>query len=479
LADDNRQFVARDAARVAAPPVEPSTDSLRVAAELAAFLEVADQGYAICICNSPAVRRRILASISSRLTAKGVAVFELDLAAGARSITALIRQALATPEFAALQQANARVAVSVNNIADTVTKEEWEADARPVPLQGLNQQRDWVRKLGRPVLIWVGDWLAGKLPSLAPDFWVGRSVVFEFRTEPEFRDMVRAELGPSRGSFTSPEDARRKVRIYRDLVRQEKQPEQKVIHMARLGGLLSDMARYSEAEKVLRRALSIAEETLGPDHPNVATALNNLAALLRKTHWLYEAELMFRKAIAIGQKALGEEHPDVATGLNNLALLLRDMGRLAEAEPMYRKALGIRQKALPPEHPDIARSLNNLASLLQDVGKLAEAEPMLRKALAIRQKALGEDHPDAAFTLNNLAGLLYAMHRNSEAEPLARRSLEILLKHTKATGHEHPNLRGAFGNYAGLLRAMGRSEKEIGETISNLAAQYGVKLGER
>jgi len=37
----------------------------------------------------------------------------------------------------------------------------------------------------------------------------------------------------------------------------------------------------TESEPQLRRALAIAEASHGPDHPHVATALNDLAELLR------------------------------------------------------------------------------------------------------------------------------------------------------------------------------------------------------
>ena len=36
--------------------------------------------------------------------------------------------------------------------------------------------------------------------------------------------------------------------------------------------------RYAEAEPLYQRALAIWEKALGPDHPEVATSLNNLAA---------------------------------------------------------------------------------------------------------------------------------------------------------------------------------------------------------
>jgi len=36
---------------------------------------------------------------------------------------------------------------------------------------------------------------------------------------------------------------------------------------------------YAEAEPLYRRALAIVEKALGPEHPNVAASLNNLAEL--------------------------------------------------------------------------------------------------------------------------------------------------------------------------------------------------------
>ena len=65
--------------------------------------------------------------------------------------------------------------------------------------------------------------------------------------------------------------------------------------------------------------------------------------------------------LAIREKALGPDHPDVAKSLNNLAVLYDNEGRYAEAEPLYKRALAIREKALGPDHPDVAISLNNLS----------------------------------------------------------------------------------------------------------------------
>ena len=81
---------------------------------------------------------------------------------------------------------------------------------------------------------------------------------------------------------------------------------------------------------------------------------------------------------------MGPEHPDVARSLNNLAGLYRAQGKYAEAEPLYRRALAIDEKALGPEHPDVARTLGNYADLLREIGRTVEAEELEERARAIQ-----------------------------------------------------------------------------------------------
>src|SRR3954470_19371642 len=54
-------------------------------------------------------------------------------------------------------------------------------------------------------------------------------------------------------------------------------------------------------------------------------------------------EAKLKEAVAVREKVLGPEDPDVAQSLANLANLYRDQGRLAEAEPLYRRALAVRE----------------------------------------------------------------------------------------------------------------------------------------
>ncbi len=56
--------------------------------------------------------------------------------------------------------------------------------------------------------------------------------------------------------------------------------------------------------------------------PDDATVLNNTALSLMGAGDYAGAEPLYRRALAIDEKALGPDHPDVARGLNNLAVLL-------------------------------------------------------------------------------------------------------------------------------------------------------------
>jgi Tetratricopeptide repeat len=62
-----------------------------------------------------------------------------------------------------------------------------------------------------------------------------------------------------------------------------------------------------------------------------------------RRHW-FLAEPLYQRALAIREKALGPEHPNVATCLENYASLLRKMGRPEEAATLEVRARAIRAK---------------------------------------------------------------------------------------------------------------------------------------
>jgi tetratricopeptide (TPR) repeat protein len=257
-----------------------------------------------------------------------------------------------------------------------------------------------------------------------------------------------------------------------------------------LASLYSDQGKLEAAESLYRRALAIDEKALGPDSPVLAMTLNSLAGVYEAQDKLAEAEPLLQRALAIQQKALGAENPFVAEILSKLAVLYQSQGELAKAEPLFRRALAMRQKTLDPGHPDVAKSLNNLARLYFDQGKLAEAATLFRSALAIEEKALGPDHPSIATSLNNLASVYQAQGKLAEAEPMFQRVVVIM---ERALGPDHPLLATGLNNL-GLIyqlrgkldeaepplkraraiteKALGPDHPEVATSLNNLAKLY-------
>lgn len=90
--------------------------------------------------------------------------------------------------------------------------------------------------------------------------------------------------------------------------------------------LLQATNHLEEAEALMERVLAIDEASCGHEHPNVATALNNLAQLLQATNRLTEAEPLIARAFAIFRTRLGTDHPNTQTVGGNYMILLQAMG---------------------------------------------------------------------------------------------------------------------------------------------------------
>jgi hypothetical protein len=88
--------------------------------------------------------------------------------------------------------------------------------------------------------------------------------------------------------------------------------------------------QFRAAEPLYHRALAIDEQSYGPDHPDVAAHLNNLALLQRATNRLDEAEPLARRGLRIlieFRHRTGHEHPNFDAGLANYRDLLEALGK--------------------------------------------------------------------------------------------------------------------------------------------------------
>ncbi|MEZ5420995.1 MAG: tetratricopeptide repeat protein [Vicinamibacterales bacterium] len=75
---------------------------------------------------------------------------------------------------------------------------------------------------------------------------------------------------------------------------------------------------YGRADRHLREALRLQEDTLGPTHVQLASTLNNLAVVAETLGNLRDAEQFFRRAYAIASESLPAADPLVTTSFQNL-----------------------------------------------------------------------------------------------------------------------------------------------------------------
>ena len=215
------------------------------------------------------------------------------------------------------------------------------------------------------------------------------------------------------------------------------------------------LARFDEAETLYVQAIAIARQR-GADDQLLATILHNRGGLAHAAGRSGEGEPFARESVRLRTRALGPHHPDVATDLAALAALLDQQRKYAEAERLYRRALRIIERALGPDDIEISASLNNLAAIAAARGNPRRAEAMYRRAHAITVHHCGHHHPQSAVIAHNLATLLLGRGRLDEALLLSRQAIRVF---STRLGREHPYVAICLDLYARILTRLGRTRQ--------------------
>ncbi|MEO0108063.1 MAG: tetratricopeptide repeat protein, partial [candidate division WOR-3 bacterium] len=223
---------------------------------------------------------------------------------------------------------------------------------------------------------------------------------------------------------------------------------------AELATLQRWQAQFSAAEKNYLRAIELFEQTLGPEHPELAAVKQELGTQYWWQGKYRAAETTFWAALRIREQSLGEMHPETAATLVSLADLLREQGKDTEAEPLMVRALKIRREVLPPDDPALAASLQGLAALRAEQTLFHEAEELNRQALTVWQRVLGSNHPYCGIALNSLGILYNRQARYKEAESVLRQALGLW----EGTAPDHPNVGIVLDNLGQSLLGQGRLE---------------------
>ena len=147
------------------------------------------------------------------------------------------------------------------------------------------------------------------------------------------------------------------------------------------GRLRLETGRTEAALGDFESALAAAEAKLGAQHPRSINLTNNLATCLIALARWGEAEDLLRHAIEVSTESLGEDSRETLTALSNLGSVLIGTGRYGEAEEVLRWALDkeLAQSGEVGQRTALARS--NLAICLYHLQRFGEAADLQALAL--------------------------------------------------------------------------------------------------
>ncbi len=297
---------------------------------------------------------------------------------------------------------------------------------------------------------------------------------------------IRDERGDYEGAIEAAQRAVKIVDALGDDFSGDDAAHVRIEAWSRLGNLQRHLARYPEAEIILKRALALAIAEFGEASDKASNARNNLGILYKYTGKFDDAKILYetaleniereyrrehistaslyhnlgglehargnfaegekpaRKAWEIRANALGSQHPNALADAVAYAGVLDGLERYDESETIYRDVLVEYEKLYRAEHYEIAAVLHNLGNVRFARGDYAEAETLMRRTLAIKQKLFGDEHPDTALSMNNLGVLLQAQGKIDDAREMFQRALEIF----QATlGDQHPQTQMARENW--------------------------------
>jgi tetratricopeptide (TPR) repeat protein len=149
-----------------------------------------------------------------------------------------------------------------------------------------------------------------------------------------------------------------------------------------------------EAKGVIRAALGIYRDELGPHNPATLWAMESLVVALTNLGELEEARKLGEEALEAYKTRVGQHHPLTLVAMANLGITLRRQGLLKEAEELHREVWETRKSALGPAHSGTLGAMHDLACTWHLQDRDTEAAELMRECIALRQRVLGPEHPD-------------------------------------------------------------------------------------
>lgn len=190
---------------------------------------------------------------------------------------------------------------------------------------------------------------------------------------------------------------------------------------AMLESLLRESGKKVENQEIRKDCVVQKEHSSTAENPDLAFSLCNEAWDAFGKKEFEKAEGLFQEALTILEQSVGPDHPDVADLCCSIARFYSYFVRKDRAIPPLKRAVEIRQKCLNQEDPELMQTVRQLADLYCQNGLFIHAEPLYERVLPWTEKTDGPYSPLVSGILSALREIYETSNRKEEAELLNER----------------------------------------------------------
>ncbi|CAF3549388.1 unnamed protein product [Adineta steineri] len=256
--------------------------------------------------------------------------------------------------------------------------------------------------------------------------------------------------------------------IYQALLNQTTNESGKAPIYYQLGWIKYNQGGYQEALSFHEKALTIRQQLLPFDHPDLGDSYNRIGMVHDSIGDYPKALSSHKESLVSRQQSLPPNHPDLADSYNNIGLVYYNMGDYPKALSFHEKGLAIQQQSLPSNHYDFSASYNNIGSVHCNMGNYAKALFFHEKALAIQQQSLPFNHLHLSVSYNNIGNVCYAMGDCPKALSYYEKALEI---RQQSLPSNHLDLASSYNNIGLMYDNMNDHRKAISSHEKALVIQ--------
>ncbi len=243
-----------------------------------------------------------------------------------------------------------------------------------------------------------------------------------------------------------------------------------------LGNTYYQLSLYDEAEPLLRSALALFTQELGPDHWQTATTRGTLGAMLGWAGKYAEGIEELQRAVRALRRVSPAHDLQLASHLEDLGSSQVSAGQYLAAVASLRESVALCQRLGAPAESTLVAAYGDLATALgYDPATVEEARHWQREAIALNRSLPG-GKINLATGLSNLAEELMLANQLPEAEAAAQEALALRLQlfgtNSTPTAYAHARLAMVLRARTNLVPAAREAARAVQLQRALLPAQH-------